>query len=437
MPDPRLEVWNLRNTSTGSAPGTYFNYSNVGYKLLGLMLEEITGQTYAQLVRERILAHLGVSNTTPVITHHWRSRMADPYLPLFDDRPTAPGSTLAPAPWFQTNTSDGCIASTAADLAAWMRMLLNRGQTATGRVLSEDAFQRMITPVATRYKAATDTMEEYGYGISAREVDDTLVIGHSGGMVGYSSHMTGDLDAGLGAVGIINGPGEIHAVVTYALQLMQATFHRRPLPPVPARKDPLAVADAETLAGTYTSDDGTILTLTADSDALWLETGAGASAVRQQLRPTRSGLVVAPPLDTRHALGVERDAEQQVLAVTHGAQWFARDGVAQPDAADVPAEWAAYVGVYRSHNPWRGHMSVVLRRGRLYIDGSAELLPLDDGRFKVGSNEHSPERLAFDVVINGKALRATYDGEVFARFFTGEADLADIQGAAPVSDTEG
>ena len=82
-------------------------------------------------------------------------------------------------------------------------------------------------------------------------------------------------------------------------------------------------------------------------------------------------------------------------------------------------------------------MSVVLRRGRLYIDGSAELLPLDDGRFKVGSNEHSPERLAFDVVINGKALRATYDGEVFARFFTGEADLADIQGAAPVSDTEG
>lgn len=428
VPDPRLEVWNLRHTSTGSAPGTYFNYSNVGYKLLGLMLEEVTGQSYAQLVRERILTHLGVSNTTPVITHHWRSRMADPYLPLFDDRPTTAGRTLAPANWFQTNTADGCLASSAADLAAWLRMLLNRGEAANGRVLSETAFQRMITPVATRYKEATDSTEEYGYGISAKEADDTLVIGHSGGMVGYSSHMTGDLDAGLGAVGIVNGPGNIHGVVTYALQVMQANFHRRPLPPAPTQKNPQAVEDAGELAGTYTSDDGTTLTLTAGGDALWLETGEGASAVRQQLQTTWYGLAVQPPLDTRHALGVERDADKQVLAVTHGAQWYAREGVEQPGAADAPPEWAAYVGTYRSHNPWHGHMAVVLRRGRLYVDGREELVPLEDGTFKVGTNPHAPERVSFDVVINGTALRATYDGEVFARFFTGDADLADMQG---------
>ena len=61
--DPRYEVWALRYTRAGTPPGERFHYSNAGYKALGLIAEAVTGQTYAELVRERILDPLGMRGT--------------------------------------------------------------------------------------------------------------------------------------------------------------------------------------------------------------------------------------------------------------------------------------------------------------------------------------------------------------------------------------
>ena len=43
---------------------------------------------------------------------------------------------------------------------------------------------------------------------------------------------------------------------------------------------------------------------------------------------------------------------------------------------------------------------------------------LADGKFRVGEDEQSPERVWFDTIINGQALRLHYGTEVFYRFFT-------------------
>jgi hypothetical protein len=47
-----------------------------------------------------------------------------------------------------------------------------------------------------------------------------------------------------------------------------------------------------------------------------------------------------------------------------------------------------------------------------------ELAPLGHGLFRVGGNERSPERLYFDTVINGQAIRANLSGCDFYRAFT-------------------
>lgn len=44
--DSRFDVWALRETEAGSPPGERFHYSNVGYRALGYLLEELTGQRY-------------------------------------------------------------------------------------------------------------------------------------------------------------------------------------------------------------------------------------------------------------------------------------------------------------------------------------------------------------------------------------------------------
>src|SRR3712207_7087083 len=50
---------------------------------------------------------------------------------------------FAPAPWFETNSADGCMAGTAADLATYLRMLLNGGVGPQGRLLSDRKSTRL------------------------------------------------------------------------------------------------------------------------------------------------------------------------------------------------------------------------------------------------------------------------------------------------------
>src|ERR1700730_9308241 len=71
----------------GFAPGEHFAYSNVGYDLLGLVLEAIDRQPLAVVLRRRMLDPLGMASSEPVITNAIRPRMAIGYAPMFDDRP--------------------------------------------------------------------------------------------------------------------------------------------------------------------------------------------------------------------------------------------------------------------------------------------------------------------------------------------------------------
>lgn len=58
------------------APGTWFKYSNVGYGLLGHILSQAAGKPYETLVKERISAPLGLTNTTLTLTPEQKTRLA-------------------------------------------------------------------------------------------------------------------------------------------------------------------------------------------------------------------------------------------------------------------------------------------------------------------------------------------------------------------------
>ncbi|WP_207514562.1 serine hydrolase [Longitalea luteola] len=58
------------------APGTWFQYSNTGYALLGHILSQVAGKPYETLVKERICAPLGLTNTTMIVTPEQKARLA-------------------------------------------------------------------------------------------------------------------------------------------------------------------------------------------------------------------------------------------------------------------------------------------------------------------------------------------------------------------------
>jgi CubicO group peptidase (beta-lactamase class C family) len=410
--DPRYEVWALRETRASAPPGSYYHYSNAGYKILGVVVEEIGGQPFGDFIRTRLLDPLGMADTEPIITNETRKRLAVGYEAFYDDRPPAPGRPFAPAPWLEYIAADGSIASTPADMAAYMRMLINRGQGPRGRIVSANSFDRMAGRVIAVREEGRGQF--YGYGLVTYEDDGCTFIGHGGGMVGFHSYMLVDSSNGLGVIVLMNGPGNgsEYEIVEFALQLLRAALHNQSLPPVPP-VEPTRVENAAEYAGTYRAfgEPGraagyTNLTLVAQGDQLKLHYGDRPIALEPR-GPDR--FYVDHPDFSLFLLCFGRE-NGEVVEAFHGPQWYTHPRYTDPTTFDHPQAWDAYPGHYHSHNPELPDFRIVLRKGAptlIYASGDEEpLVSLGGAVFRLGEDARSPEHIRFDTIVAGQALRA-------------------------------
>ena len=138
--EARYALWSLRETELTCGPGEHFLYSNDGYKLVGLALEAVTGRPVEALVAERIVAPLAMIDTETTIRRDSLLPVATGYERLCDDRPAHGGRPLVEATRIESRTADGSIVSSAADMLAWARLILNRGAAPGGRLLSDESF---------------------------------------------------------------------------------------------------------------------------------------------------------------------------------------------------------------------------------------------------------------------------------------------------------
>jgi D-alanyl-D-alanine carboxypeptidase len=404
------ELWSLRETEVGFAPGTRFHYSNAGYKALGLVLEAVAGQPWWKVVRARILEPLRMEATDPITTPEDRSRSAAGHVPPFDDRPRHPSHGLVPAPWIESATADGTICSTAEDMCAYVRMLLAGGAP----LLTEESFGLMTQRAAEDPDAPGEC---YGCGLRIRDVEGHRHVGHTGSTVGFSAWMEMDPDDGVGVIVLTNADSNREPTGAFALRTLSAWTRNEPLPEIPGPVPLDHVDGAEEYAGTYRSEHGK-LTLIADAGGLVLATqGEPVALVRQ-----RGDRFVVPHRDfERFPLSFERDGDA-VTHVTHGDRWWGSDRYVGPATFGRPDGLETATGHWRSHNPWYSNFRIVPRRGSLrFIWGwgeeDLELVPLLDGRFRVGAEDWSPGRISFDTMIDGRATRAILDGAPYYRTF--------------------
>jgi CubicO group peptidase (beta-lactamase class C family) len=411
------EAWGLRWTKTAAPPGEIFHYSNSGYKILGLVIQAVLKQNLADILQARILTPLGMFETEPAITHAIRPRLAVGYEPFYDDRPLPRGGKLAPAPWIESDTADGSISSTAADMCRYLRALLNR---AAG-LLTSNSFEQLIQPLIP----TSDELhgEHYGLGLSTRLVDGHHVIGHSGGMVGYTADMIADLDSGLGVVVLSNGPGNPETVSQYTHKLLRAAQERADDPYIPF-PDLYHVENAHQYAGQYRCGEKTF-TLVSRQNHLFLEDEGDTIRLEPQGEET---FLVPHPSFQFFLMRFERDQNSQneqespIIAAFHGPERYLHSRFQGRNTFEIPREWSAYTGHYRAHNPWLTNFRVVIQKDALVLIGQWEAFqPLHQtapGTFRVGSEPHSPEFIIFDLVIDGKAMRANLSGGVYCRTFT-------------------
>ncbi len=400
-----------------AAPGTFFHYCNMGYEALGHLLAQLDGRSLAASFRARLLGPLGMTATEPAITLDILDRMATSYQVTYNDRPYPRMGPLSQSPPIATSAAAGCIASTARDMGTYVTMLINRGATPGGRVVSQNGFEQFAHPhmAAEHFGPGAS----YGYGIAVDRLDGHARLRHTGGMVSFASALEVDLDAGVGVFASINAMQGFRPrpVAEYALRLMRACREGAALPEVPASEPPLRVRGATDYAKRYTGAGGRTLDIVAEGDRLFLMHQGTRVPLEPAIEPEDAFTVLHPDY-AHYAILFSRagsDGKGPVVEAGWGEDWFAASGYSGPRDFKVPAEWSRYPGHYRNEDPWVGSNRVVLRRGKLWLNGVVPLEPAGDARFYLRDEPDSPEWVSFSDTVNDSAMRMRLSGTDLAR----------------------
>ncbi len=403
------ELW------TAYEPGKRFLYSNTGYNIFGFLIEAIDKRPFADSMRARMLVPLGMTASSPIIVNDLRKMMAIGYEPLAEGKPFPVNGTLAEAQWLEVDIAAGSIASTPADMAKYMRMLLNRGALPKGRLISEDSFALFTkSAINSPYRGEPAS---YGYGIWVSDIEGHTRLRHTGGMVAFSSSIDVDMTGNIGAFASVNANLRGYrpvAVTKYAIELFNASAAGKPLPDPPAPPPaPDEVKNATDYAGIYTTLDGKKLELAAEGNKLILM-HANRRIALERVGGDRF-LVKHPDFDT-YLLGFVRD-NQQVTQAVYGPDWYLSEKYAGPKTFETKKEWDAFVGHYNNDSAWYGDTRVVMRKGQLFLDGAQALVPRGDGKFGIGDPE-APDWISFESIVDGRAMRLNFSGIIFRRVFT-------------------
>lgn len=204
-------------------PHARHQYSDLAYQWLGEIITRVSGTPYDRYIRENILDPLGLTATGFLpLPAELTARCATGY------QWRALSDYLDPAPLMPLVWAEGGLWSCVADLAAWVSFQL-RAYTdpgATGRVLDAASLRAMHKP---RYLADDQWTEAWGISWCGTRRDDTVWIGHTGGIPGFTSAICFDPAAQVGAVVLLNG-----TIYSAAMAMDLATLARRVTRPQPS-----------------------------------------------------------------------------------------------------------------------------------------------------------------------------------------------------------
>jgi CubicO group peptidase (beta-lactamase class C family) len=389
-------------------PGSHFDYCNLGFEILGHLLEKAAGKPWPAVIAERIFAPLGMASSQAAITMGVRAKLATGYRPYDEGSVYLRRGRLAPAGGFVFENAAGSIVSTPGDMARYLHMLLNRGAAPHGRIVSEESFALFSKPyiLAPEFSATA----HYGYGIAVDRLDGHTVLRHTGGMVSFMSAMHVDLDGGVAAFASINAQQGYrpNPVTEYAVRRMRAERENKPAPAPPAIASQFVIENAAGYAGVYESPEGERVEVSAQEDGLAVTMGGKVF----RLASSSSGLVADAAAFQEFPFVFGRAGEgkgSDIVELGYGSRWYANGKYKGNRQFALPAEYAPFEGAYRAESAWAGSARVVGRKGKLWLDGSVPLEPLGDSLFRVGAAP-SAETAQFLYLANGRTRMLKLSG---------------------------
>jgi CubicO group peptidase (beta-lactamase class C family) len=208
-----------RGVTANWAPGTRFEYSNLGYAILGLVIAAASGMEYASFVRSRLLEPLGLTLTGFAAEEFAPGDLAVGYrrgLAGWRELPFDPYGAFAPM---------GGVFSCVTDLARWVSgfaAAFPPADAGPGELRPASRREMQLPQAVTGWRAPQQLPggppappAYYGFGLFVDEDPSAgRVISHSGGYPGFGSNMRWHPATGLGVVALGNGTYANMSLVT-------------------------------------------------------------------------------------------------------------------------------------------------------------------------------------------------------------------------------
>lgn len=173
-----------------AAPHTEYNYSNLGYNILGYVIEKVSAINFDEFVKENILTPSGMSNSD------FR------YFKIADSIKSSPHSKRKFSktiykrkiyPYTREQAPSSTLNSSANDLSKWMISFMK----SSNRLSSEKGYQIMFEPSFNKYPYI-------GLGFQLSNLNKEKTIGHYGGDRGYRSYLVMIPEKRIGLVVLAN-----------------------------------------------------------------------------------------------------------------------------------------------------------------------------------------------------------------------------------------
>ena len=214
----REMVENLRNMQPAWSFRSNWCYQNTCFVAVGMLIEQLSGKTWEEFVRENLLEPIGMTRTTFFVDDiAGDPNHAEPY-----DRPVPTDlSGMVKIPFLKSDREDkakgvgapygpaGSIMSTVRDMLKWVEFNLNNGKVGDKQVVSEENMKELHKPqMLMREPLLTDFAEmgfySYGLGWFTETFRGRRMVEHGGNINGFTALVTMVPEEKLGIVSLVN-----------------------------------------------------------------------------------------------------------------------------------------------------------------------------------------------------------------------------------------
>lgn len=342
----------LAATELTRAPGSKFEYSNLGLALVGHILETVTGKEYEQLVIDKIAKPLNMNDTKIKITDTDSSRLAIGH---------SKGKTVAnwDLPVFE---GAGALRSTGNDMMVFLKTQMGNAKSALWPYT-----QKTQQPLFDIEKGLSRQTDKIGMGWFYATDKDTI-LWHSGGTGGYRSFIGINKETGSGTVVLSNSTADISDLYFH---LIDSSYT------LTESKESISLAPDELarFVGEYKSDMGYTLYVTNEGKQLFIRLpGQG----KTQVKPVDNNKFVNEQVGAEFTFNTTKSGKVTELKLLKGGKMIlarkVSDNVAQPEKREAIALRDSilkrYTGIYQITSSFS--IKVTLESGQLYAQATGQ-----------------------------------------------------------------